>query len=70
MKLSQLYSNDPKHFPPILFNGIEDKDLSVIYARVKKPKDAQKDTSSCSPIGFSSWRSRRQLAPSSPSVAA
>ena len=44
MKLSQLYSNDPKHFPPILFNGIEDKDLSVIYARVKKPKDAQKDS--------------------------
>lgn len=38
MKLSQLYSNDPKHFPPIQFNGVDDKNLSVIFAKVKKPK--------------------------------
>jgi uncharacterized protein YydD (DUF2326 family) len=44
MKLSQLYSNDPKHFPPIRFNGIDDKELSVIFAKVKKPKDTQRDS--------------------------
>lgn len=44
MKLSQLYSNEPKQFPPIRFNGIDNRDLSVIFAKVKKPKDEQKDS--------------------------
>ena len=43
MKLSQLYSNDSR-FPPIRFNGVDDRELSVIFAKVKKPKDAQKDS--------------------------
>src|ERR1035437_2386745 len=44
MKLSQIYSNNPRIFPPIEFNGVEDKDLSVVFARVKKPKDTHKDS--------------------------
>lgn len=44
MKLSQLYSNKPKIFLPIRFNGVSDHELSVVFARVKKPKDSQKDS--------------------------
>jgi uncharacterized protein YydD (DUF2326 family) len=44
MKLSKLYSNNPRVFPPIEFNGVDDTELSVIFARVKKPKDAKKDS--------------------------
>ena len=44
MKLSQLYSNNPRVFPGIEFNGVEDKELSVVFARVKKPKDTHKDS--------------------------
>lgn len=44
MKISQIYSDQPELFPPIRFNGIDDTDLSVIFARVKKPKDSHKDS--------------------------
>lgn len=44
MKLSQIYSNNHRIFPPIEFNGIVDNKPSAIFARVKKPKDAKKDS--------------------------
>lgn len=44
MKLSQIYSNKPRIFLPIRFNGVLDNELSVIFARVKKPKDPLKDS--------------------------
>ena len=44
MKLSQLYSNKPRVFLPIRFNGVTDNELSVVFARVKKPKDSEKDS--------------------------
>jgi uncharacterized protein YydD (DUF2326 family) len=44
MKLSQLYSNNPRLFLPIQFNGVADNELSVVFARVRKPKDAQRDS--------------------------
>lgn len=44
MKLSQIYSNNHRIFPPIEFNGIADNQPSAIFARVKKPKDAKKDS--------------------------
>ena len=44
MKLSQLYSNNPRVFPAIVFNGIDDNELSVVFAKVKKPKDTHKDS--------------------------
>ena len=44
MKLSQLYSNNPRIFPPIEFNGVEDTEISVVFAKVKKPKDIHKDS--------------------------
>jgi uncharacterized protein YydD (DUF2326 family) len=42
--LSQLYSNNSRLFPAIDFNGVVDTELSVIFARVKKPKDTHKDS--------------------------
>lgn len=44
MKLSQIYSSNYRIFPAIKFNGIEDTELSAVFARVKKPKDAHKDS--------------------------
>lgn len=44
MKLSQLYSNNPRIFTAIEFNGVDDKELSVVFAKVKKPKDTHKDS--------------------------
>jgi uncharacterized protein YydD (DUF2326 family) len=45
MKLSKLYSNNTKAFSPIIFNiGNGESGLNVIYAQVKKPKDAKKDS--------------------------
>lgn len=44
MKLSQLYSNNPRVFPAIAFNGIDDMEISVVFAKVKKPKDSHKDS--------------------------
>ena len=44
MKLSQIYSNKPRVFLPIRFNGVTDDELSVVFARVKKPKDSEKDS--------------------------
>jgi uncharacterized protein YydD (DUF2326 family) len=44
MKLSLLYTNDDKRFAPIRFNGVNDQDLSVIFATITKPKDPNKDS--------------------------
>jgi uncharacterized protein YydD (DUF2326 family) len=44
MKLARLYSNRPSVFVPIRFNGIVDSDLSVIFARITRPKDARRDS--------------------------
>ena len=44
MKLVRLYSNRPSVFLPIAFNGIVDTDLSVIFARITRPKDIRKDS--------------------------
>lgn len=40
MKLSKIYSNKVKEFPPIIFN----EGFNVIYAEVTKPKDKSKDS--------------------------
>lgn len=45
MQLSRLYSNLPDVFEPIDFNCCRDADtLNVIFAKVKKPKDRDKDS--------------------------
>jgi uncharacterized protein YydD (DUF2326 family) len=44
MKLVRLYSNRPSVFLPIEFNGIVDTDLSVIFARITRPKDSRRDS--------------------------
>ncbi len=44
MKLVRLYSNRPSVFIPIVFNGIVDTSLSVIFARITRPKDARRDS--------------------------
>jgi uncharacterized protein YydD (DUF2326 family) len=44
MKLSRLYSNQPRLFVPISFNGISNSEISVVFARIKKPKDLTKDS--------------------------
>lgn len=44
MKLVRLYSNRPSVFVPIAFNGLENQDLSVVFARIKRPKDTSRDS--------------------------
>lgn len=44
MKLVRLYSNRPSVFLPITFNGIVDTGLSVIFARITRPKDSRRDS--------------------------
>jgi uncharacterized protein YydD (DUF2326 family) len=44
MKLSRIYTNQPKLFDPIEFNGVADKRLSVVFAKITKPKDKTKDS--------------------------
>jgi uncharacterized protein YydD (DUF2326 family) len=44
MKLVRLYSNRPSAFMPIAFNGVVDTDLSVIFARITRPKDSRRDS--------------------------
>ena len=44
MKLSRIYSNQNRLFSPIAFNGIRDTNISVVFARITKPKDATKDS--------------------------
>jgi uncharacterized protein YydD (DUF2326 family) len=44
MKLTRLYSNEPRLFEPIAFNGVRDAKISVVFASVTKPKDATKDS--------------------------
>jgi uncharacterized protein YydD (DUF2326 family) len=44
MKLSQIYSNQPRLFVPITFNGIGNTDISVVFASITKPKDPTKDS--------------------------
>jgi uncharacterized protein YydD (DUF2326 family) len=44
MKLVRLYSNRPSVFIPIRFNGVVDANLSVIFARITRPKDARRDS--------------------------
>lgn len=44
MKLVRLYSNRPSVFVPIRFNGVSDDELSVVFARITRPKDARKDS--------------------------
>ena len=44
MKLVRIYSNRESVFLPIVFNGVVDTDLSVIFARITKPKDTRRDS--------------------------
>jgi uncharacterized protein YydD (DUF2326 family) len=44
MKLVRLYSNRPSVFVPIVFNGVDNVDLSVVFARIKRPKDTSRDS--------------------------
>jgi uncharacterized protein YydD (DUF2326 family) len=44
MKLSRLYSNQPELFGPIVFNGVMNSSISVVFARITKPKDPTKDS--------------------------
>jgi uncharacterized protein YydD (DUF2326 family) len=44
MKLSRIYSNQSRLFAPIAFNGVHDANISVIFARITKPKDPTKDS--------------------------
>lgn len=44
MKLVRLYSNRPSVFVPTVFNGVENDDLSIVFARIKRPKDTSRDS--------------------------
>ena len=45
MRISQIYSNRPKVFPPIPFNtGLRSHGLNVIMGEVRRPQDASKDS--------------------------
>jgi uncharacterized protein YydD (DUF2326 family) len=44
MKLSRIYANQPTYFPVIQFNGVTDDRLSVVFAKITKPKDRKKDS--------------------------
>jgi uncharacterized protein YydD (DUF2326 family) len=44
MKLSRIYSNQTRLFAPIAFNGVRDANISVVFARITKPKDPTKDS--------------------------
>jgi uncharacterized protein YydD (DUF2326 family) len=44
MKLARIYSNRPSVFVPIAFNGVVDTELSVVFARITRPKDAHRDS--------------------------
>lgn len=44
MKLIRLYSNRPSVFAPIQFNGVSNADLSVVFARITRPKDSSRDS--------------------------
>ena len=44
MKLSRIYSNQPKLFYPIDFNGVTNERLSVVFAKITKPKDKTRDS--------------------------
>ena len=44
MKLSRIYSNQARLFAPIAFNGVRDANISVVFARITKPKDPTKDS--------------------------
>ena len=36
MKLSRIYTNQPKLFDPIDFNGVTDERLNVVFAKITK----------------------------------
>src|SRR6266436_3453077 len=44
MKLRRIYSNQGRLFTPITFNGVRDSNISVVFARITKPKDQTKDS--------------------------
>jgi uncharacterized protein YydD (DUF2326 family) len=44
MKLSRLYSDQPELFTPIVFNGVTNSSINVVFARITKPKDPNKDS--------------------------
>src|SRR5271168_5266478 len=44
MKLNRIYSNQDRLFTPIAFNGIRDANISVVFARITKPRDPTKDS--------------------------
>jgi uncharacterized protein YydD (DUF2326 family) len=44
MKLSRIYTNQARLFTPIAFNGVRDANISVVFARITKPKDSTKDS--------------------------
>ena len=44
MKLVRIYSNQAQLFTPIVFNGVQNSEISVVFARITKPKDPTKDS--------------------------
>ena len=44
MKIARIYSNLATTFVPIRFNGIDDDRLSVVFAKITRPKDSSRDS--------------------------
>jgi len=44
MKIAKIYSNLATTFVPIRFNGIDEDRLSVVFARITRPKDSSRDS--------------------------
>ena len=44
MKIAKIYSNLATAFMPIRFNGIDDDRLSVVFARITRPRDSSRDS--------------------------
>ena len=44
MKIARIYSNLATTFVPIRFNGIDDDSLSVVFAKIRRPKDSSRDS--------------------------
>ncbi len=44
MKIARIYSNLATTFVPIRFNGIDDDKLSVVFAKITRPKDSSRDS--------------------------
>ena len=44
MKIAKIYSNLATTFVPIRFNGIDDDRLSVVFAKITRPKDSSRDS--------------------------